>query len=274
MSSTIWKSSPSSSPNARQGRCPSSGTRATQSASPTAASKRQPVFNLCSVASSGAVPVMSRYWPPIIPSVAPASSRATAGVSYDVARRKASARSASPARMPTASPYCFHVDGCPRRSSSASSGGRSSWTRENVCTSSSAQPAGSATWGAAPAASAVARQITGRTRLPPTVIEYRTDSAWPCSCGQSSSPSRQSSTRERSSSGLLGIRLRRPLGALQLLLDRLRELRQLAQDLERSIRRAALRLREPVELAARSLQPGEQLLRLRQRLLRAHAASL
>src|SRR5438094_390227 len=37
MSSTIWNSSPSSSPNARHGTCSPSGTSATQSAVPTAA---------------------------------------------------------------------------------------------------------------------------------------------------------------------------------------------------------------------------------------------
>src|SRR6266851_5002909 len=110
MSSTIWKSSPSSSPKARHAACSASGTRATQSASPTAAPNRQPVLSLCSVGSSGAVPVMSRYWPPIIPSVASASSRATCVVSYDVARRNASASSASPARMPAAAPLLVVVE--------------------------------------------------------------------------------------------------------------------------------------------------------------------
>src|SRR6476469_3651144 len=273
MSSTIWKSSPSSSPNARHAACPSSGTSATQSPSPTAAENRQPVFSECSVAPSGAVPVMSRYCPPIIPSVACASSRATSDVSYEVASLNASASKASPARIPTASPYFFHVEGCPRRSLSSSSAGRSSCTSEKVWTSSSAQPAGSAASGETPAASAVARQMTGRTRLPPTVIEYRTDSAWPCSCGQSSSDSRESSTRTRSSSGLVGIRLGRALGALQLLLDRLRELGQLRQDLERAVGRSALGLRERVELSPRGFQSCKKLLGPRQGFLCAHAAA-
>src|SRR5690349_19543182 len=102
--------------------------------------------------------------------------------------------------MPTASPYCFQVDGWPRRSSSSSSAGRSSWTSENVCTSSSAAAAGSAVSASPPAASAVARQITGRTRLPPTSIEYRTDSACPPSSGGSASSPRYDSTSARRSS--------------------------------------------------------------------------
>src|SRR5581483_6932526 len=81
MSSTIWKSRPSSPPNARHGACSAAGTCAAQSASATDASKSRPVFSLWSVCSSGALPVMSRYCPPIIPSVASASSRATCGVS-------------------------------------------------------------------------------------------------------------------------------------------------------------------------------------------------
>ena len=68
------------------------------------APNRQPVFSRCSEGRSDAVPVMSRYWPPIIPSVDWASSRPTAVVGYDSASRNASASSASPARMPTASP--------------------------------------------------------------------------------------------------------------------------------------------------------------------------
>ena len=53
----------------------------TASATSTAASKSRPVFCRLSDARSSAEPVTSRYWPPIIPSVASASSRATAGVS-------------------------------------------------------------------------------------------------------------------------------------------------------------------------------------------------
>src|SRR5919108_675427 len=77
MSSTIWNRRPSSSANTRHGACSRSGTSATHSATPTDAANRHPVFKRCSVAPSVAVPVMSRYCPPIIPSVACASSRPT-----------------------------------------------------------------------------------------------------------------------------------------------------------------------------------------------------
>ena len=154
---------------------------------------------------------MSRYWPPIIPSVACESSRATCGVSYDVASRNASASSASPARIPVASPNCFHVEGCPRRSSSSSSAGRSSWTSENVCTSSSAQPAGSVV----PAARARSLGRGEADHRPDALAADRDRVAHrlglPVQRGQSSSPSRYSSTSGRSSSGLL--RHRPPLRA-------------------------------------------------------------
>src|ERR671924_526895 len=81
MSSTIWNNRPSSSPNARHGAWSRSGTSAAHNPTPTDAAKRHPVFSRWSVASSGAVSVMSRYWPPIIPSVAgeDAHSLAVAG---------------------------------------------------------------------------------------------------------------------------------------------------------------------------------------------------
>ena len=51
-----------------------------------------------------AAAVMSRYWPSIIPSVACTSSRATAGDGVGEREPNASASSASPARIATASP--------------------------------------------------------------------------------------------------------------------------------------------------------------------------
>ena len=42
--------------------------------------EQPPVFSRCSVARVVRGAVMSRYWPPIMPSVAYASSRATSGV--------------------------------------------------------------------------------------------------------------------------------------------------------------------------------------------------
>ena len=47
---------------------------------PTEAENSAPVFSRCSAARSAVSPVTSRYWPPIIPSVACASSRPTIGV--------------------------------------------------------------------------------------------------------------------------------------------------------------------------------------------------
>src|SRR6185437_6405389 len=148
----------------------------------------------------------------------------TYGNGYESASRNASASSASPASTATASPYSAQVDGRPRRSASLSSAGRSSWTSENAWTSSSAAAAGNARSASVPAASAVARQMTPRTRFPPP-SEDRTDSAWPPSSGVSARSARYSSTSERSSSGL-NIVLRLALRALQLLFDCLAQLRE------------------------------------------------
>ncbi len=96
----------------------------------------------------------------------------------DVRRRRTTSRAGTPPRAArrrrgSRSPRrtVSTSSGCPRRSSSSSSAGRSSCTSENVCTSSSAHAGRERVPRLAPAASAVARQITGRTRLPPTVIE-------------------------------------------------------------------------------------------------------
>src|SRR5579859_5037417 len=134
--------------------------------------------------------------------------------------------------------------------------------------------------------------MTGRTRLPPTSSEYRTDVAWPWSSGQRSSRSSASSTSPFSSSGLCigpprpaeggpvftaGHRRlrrrcfqRRSLRLLELVLDRFRKLGELAEELDRPLRRA-LALRQLLELGARGLEPLQQLLRPRQRLVSAHA---
>ena len=86
--------------------------------------------------------------------------RARAGTPRPAARR----RRGSPSPRRTAA----QTDGAPRRSASSSSAGRSSWTSENECTSSTAAAAGSRFSTGAPTASPVARQSTGRTRLPPS----------------------------------------------------------------------------------------------------------
>src|SRR5438105_5101182 len=206
---------------------------------------------------------MSRYWPPLMPSVACASSRPAAGEPYDSASRNASASSASPARIAVASSYFAHVLGRPRRSSSSSSAGRSSWTSENACTSSSDAAAGRAASGSVPAASAVARQITARTRLPPSSA-YRTASSSAPSSGVSARSWTYSSASARSSSGLLmGLLLRPPsrLGELRLYLAR--DLGQLRQDLDRG-----LRILGRLEPLARDLEAAQELLRAAERALR------
>src|SRR5436190_18866199 len=142
MSSTIWKRRPSSFANWRQGGCSVAGSSAASSASVTAAEKRQPVLSLCTTSRSASGSIVSRYWPPIIPRVASASSRATSGVEYEQASRKASASSASPASTALPSPYAAQTLGLPRRSSSPPRDGRSSWTSEKLCTSSSASAEG------------------------------------------------------------------------------------------------------------------------------------
>src|SRR5581483_6031197 len=91
------------------------------------------------------------------------------------------------------------------------------------------------------------------------------------SSGHSSSRSSASSTRPRSSSGLC-IALGLPLGALELVLYRLRQLGELAQDLERTLGRGVLVGREPVEPGSRGLEPRQQLLGPIEGILRAHAA--
>ena len=187
MSSTIWKSKPSSAANSRHGSCSARGTSAAASAQPIDAEKSAPVFSRCS-SSSGAPPRTSSHWPPIIASVASTSSRATALVPYESASLNASARRASPARTAVASSYCAQTDGAPRRSASSSSAGRSSWTSENECTSSTAAAAGNRLSTRAPIASPVARQSTGRTRLPPSA--WRIGSASVPSSGDSASSSR------------------------------------------------------------------------------------
>src|SRR6476469_8629598 len=266
MSSTIWNSSPSSSPNARHGVWSRSPTPATQSAIPTEAAKRRPVLSLCSVSSSGAESVTSRYCPPIMPSVAWASSRPTCGHGYESASRNASASKASPARTATASPYWAQTDGRPRRSASLSRDGRSSWTSENACTSSSDAAAGSPASASPPAASTVARQITARTRLPPSSA-YRTASACPWSSGVRARSPRYPSASARSRSGLCtGIRL--ALGLLELLFDRLAELGELRQNVEGLV--SVVGLGETFELCPSLLEASQQLLGPREGLFGAH----
>src|SRR6478672_13256278 len=168
--------------------------------------------------------------------------------------------------MAAASPYCAQTEGDPRRSRS--------WTSANEWTSSTAAAAGKRLSGRAPSASPVARQSTGRTRLPPSPC--RIGSASVLSSGVSASSSRYPSTSVRSSLGARGIgirlgaerrglRLGRALGALQLRLDRLRQVGELLQDLDRLVRVVGL-----VQARARLLEPRQQVFCIRQRFVRGH----
>ena len=62
--------------------------------------------------------------------------------------------------------------GLPRRKSSLSIDGRSSWMSDIVCSISIAQAAGMAVLRSPPTASQAARHKHGRTRLPPASSEY------------------------------------------------------------------------------------------------------
>jgi len=72
----------------------------------------------------------------------------------------------SPARIAMASPNAMCTVGRPRRSSSSSIAGRSSWTSVYACSSSIAIAAGSALESSPPQAAAVASTRAGRSRLP------------------------------------------------------------------------------------------------------------
>src|SRR5687768_1393304 len=204
-----------------------------------------------------------------MPSVAAASSRATAGVSYVSARRNASTRSASPARTATGSPNCAHVLGRPRRVSSSSSAGRSSWTSENECTSSTAHAAGSTSSGSAPIASPTARQSTGRIRLPPPSSAYRNASSRPAGPAGLSSASASSTSSRSSSTFRIRLGLGFALRPLDLRLDLSGDLRELAEDLERG-----LGLLGRLQPRAGGLEAVEQALRALQALFCAHARSV
>src|SRR5207247_419203 len=89
------------------------------------------------------------------------------------------------------------------------------------CTSSIAAAAGSARSTSPPAASATARQRTGRTRFPPDSSAYRRTGSRPPSSSVSGSPTRCSSTTTRSSSRLRsGIRQRTGVRERDRLVDR------------------------------------------------------
>ena len=114
MSSTIWKSSPSSSPKSRHGPCSTraEARRPERHARPT---RRRGSPSSAGGRVSRSVPgsIVSRYWPPIIPSVASRQLARDVGVGYEQASRNASASSASPASTAFPSPYAAQTLGLP-----------------------------------------------------------------------------------------------------------------------------------------------------------------
>jgi hypothetical protein len=153
MSSTIWNSTPSSSAKRRYGILSLSGTSLSSNTTPMLAAISRPVFSACicrRASGSGGGPcrarsgsrtskvVMSTYWPPTIPpspvaltsSPSAASTRAGSPSWREQNRCIASANKASPARIAMSSPNLTCEVGIPRRSSSSSIAGRSSWISE------------------------------------------------------------------------------------------------------------------------------------------------
>ncbi len=130
----------------------------------------------------------SRSCPPTIPS-APAARVSSSTI--EVARSRgrpsdralasitstASGRSAAPARTARVAPYTRCTVGRPRRRSSSSMHGRSSWMSEYVCTISSEQASRHTATGGLPspvAARHAAMQSPGRIRLPAVRSAYST----------------------------------------------------------------------------------------------------
>ncbi|GMP32526.1 hypothetical protein CsSME_00006236 [Camellia sinensis var. sinensis] len=81
-------------------------------------------------------------------------------------------RRASPARTAVSSPKTLWLVGLPRRRSSLSMHGKSSWMSDMVWIISTAQAIGTASDSSPPTSSHEARQRIGRTRLPPARREY------------------------------------------------------------------------------------------------------
>ena len=95
---------------------------------------------------------------------------------------------ASPAKSAIFSPYTLWLEGLPRRKSSSSIHGRSSWISEKVCTISTAQANGSAASTSPPHSLQNAKVSSGRTLLPGREREYSIESSRICSryspCGK------------------------------------------------------------------------------------------
>ena len=142
MSSWIWKARPMHRVYSLTAQRCSSVPPAAMQPSSAAAEIRAPVLSCWSCSSSPRVralpsPAMSRTCPPTMPSGPAsrdrqdtASTTRSAGSSAWVKTPKAAVSSPSPARMAVASPYTLWLVGRPRRRSSSSMAGRSSWIRE------------------------------------------------------------------------------------------------------------------------------------------------
>ncbi len=122
---------------------------------------------MCSAARSATCPAIT----PLAPA-AWASSRASSERFCWAMSLKASMMSASPANTALASPNWMWQVGLPRRRSSSSMQGRSSWMRVEQWKSSMARADGKACSSSAPQHSVAAMQRMGRIRLPPLKMEY------------------------------------------------------------------------------------------------------
>ena len=166
---------------------PRAGTSAAQSASTTDAEKRRPVFRRCSVGEVGAGAVDVEVLAADHPERRRGELARDVGTCRtDAASRNASARSASPARIRGASPNCRPDARLPSPLLVVVERGQVVVDeRERVHELERARGRQRDLSTRPPAPRRPRGRCTGRTRLPPTAIEYRTDSAWPCSSGQS-----------------------------------------------------------------------------------------
>ena len=142
-SSTTWKSRPSSCaerPPQRLALAPRPHLPRPESAAEQRAAKSRPVFSRSTATRSSSSPLTSRNCPADHPERCRGHSWAAPG-SESGASRNASATAPRPPAAHSLPEGEVRARG-PRRSSSSSSAGRSSWTSENVCMSSTASRRG------------------------------------------------------------------------------------------------------------------------------------
>mmetsp|Transcript_12700 Transcript_12700/g.39236 ORF Transcript_12700/g.39236 Transcript_12700/m.39236 type:complete len:221 (-) Transcript_12700:309-971(-) len=190
MSSATWNAMPMSLANVSH--CLTSRPFAPPSSAPVATDTSSNLAVLCvwiHVSSSSDTPCFASHsrsmtWPPARPTAPTASpsrrthsTMVTGGTSTAVEPAQQCSndveRSASPARIATSSPKTTWFVGEPRRMSSSSIAGRSSWISDMVWIISIATAVGIACASVPPNISHAAMHITGRTRLPPASSEYR-----------------------------------------------------------------------------------------------------